>query len=109
VAQPGTLTGSIGVFMGKVAIGGTLDEARVTTETVKSGWKADVLLAGERVYAGAVREARRVHVRCFPTRRLSRRGPPSIDAQDYTCVNAYDVPRRGSEGWSMSWAVWTGR
>ncbi|MEQ1759346.1 MAG: signal peptide peptidase SppA [Vicinamibacterales bacterium] len=42
VAQPGTLTGSIGVFMGKVAIGGTLEKLGVTTETVKSGKNADV-------------------------------------------------------------------
>lgn len=42
VAQPGTLTGSIGVFMGKVAIGGTLGKVGVTTETVKSGKNADI-------------------------------------------------------------------
>jgi protease-4 len=42
VAQPGTLTGSIGVFMGKVAIGGTLGKVGVTTETVKSGANADI-------------------------------------------------------------------
>ncbi len=42
VAQPGTLTGSIGVFMGKVVIGGTLGKVGVTTETVKSGRNADL-------------------------------------------------------------------
>jgi protease-4 len=42
VAQPGTLTGSIGVFMGKVAIGGTLGKIGVTTETVASGRNADI-------------------------------------------------------------------
>jgi protease-4 len=42
VAQPGTLTGSIGVFMGKVAIGGTLGKVGITTETVKSGANADI-------------------------------------------------------------------
>ncbi len=42
VAQPGTLTGSIGVFMGKVAIGGTLAKIGVTTETVASGRNADI-------------------------------------------------------------------
>ena len=42
VAQPATLTGSIGVFMGKVAIGGTAAKAGITTETVKSGANADV-------------------------------------------------------------------
>ncbi len=42
VAQPGTLTGSIGVFMGKVAIGGTLGKVGITTETVASGANADI-------------------------------------------------------------------
>jgi protease-4 len=42
VAQPATLTGSIGVFMGKVAIGGTAAKAGVATETVKSGANADI-------------------------------------------------------------------
>jgi protease-4 len=42
VAQPATLTGSIGVFGGKVAIGSTLGKIGVTTETVKSGRNADI-------------------------------------------------------------------
>ncbi len=42
VAQPGTLTGSIGVFMGKVALGGTAAKAGVTTEVVTSGANADI-------------------------------------------------------------------
>jgi len=42
VAQPATLTGSIGVFMGKVAIGGAAGKVGVTTETVKSGRNADI-------------------------------------------------------------------
>jgi protease-4 len=42
VAEPGTLTGSIGIFAGKVVIGGTLDKVGVTTETVKSGKNSDI-------------------------------------------------------------------
>jgi len=42
VAQPATLTGSIGIFTGKVAIGGTLDKIGVTRETVISGANADL-------------------------------------------------------------------
>jgi protease-4 len=42
VAQPGTLTGSIGVFGGKIVIDGTLDKAGVSTETVTSGANADI-------------------------------------------------------------------
>jgi protease IV len=42
VAQPGTLTGSIGVFGGKIVIGGTLAKAGVATEAVTSGANADI-------------------------------------------------------------------
>ncbi len=42
VAQPGTLTGSIGIFGGKIVIGGTLGKAGVGTETVISGANADM-------------------------------------------------------------------
>src|SRR5688500_1496322 len=42
VAQPATLTGSIGVYYGKVALGGTLNKIGLTTETVSSGANADM-------------------------------------------------------------------
>jgi protease-4 len=42
VAQPGTLTGSIGIFGGKVAVGDTLEKIGVTTETVQSGKNASL-------------------------------------------------------------------
>lgn len=42
VAQPGTLTGSIGIFGGKMVIGGTLDKIGVTTEAVVSGANAGI-------------------------------------------------------------------
>jgi protease-4 len=42
VAQPATLTGSIGVYMGKVALGGTLSKVGITTETVTDGANADI-------------------------------------------------------------------
>ncbi|HKE82186.1 MAG TPA: signal peptide peptidase SppA [Vicinamibacterales bacterium] len=42
VAQPGTLTGSIGIFTGKLAIGGTLGKIGVTTGTVTAGANADI-------------------------------------------------------------------
>jgi protease-4 len=42
VAQPGTLTGSIGVFMGKVALEGTAGKLGIGTDVVKSGRNADV-------------------------------------------------------------------
>jgi protease-4 len=42
VAQPATLTGSIGVYSGKIAIGGTLNKLGVTTGTVQAGANADI-------------------------------------------------------------------
>jgi protease-4 len=42
VAQPATLTGSIGVYMGKFALGGTMSKIGVTTEAVTSGANADI-------------------------------------------------------------------
>jgi protease-4 len=42
VAQPATLTGSIGIYTGKIVTGGTLGKLGITTETVKSGRNADM-------------------------------------------------------------------
>ena len=42
VAQPGTLTGSIGIFAGKIVIDGTLDKLGVNVESVTSGADADI-------------------------------------------------------------------
>jgi protease-4 len=42
-AEPGTLTGSIGVVGGKIALGGLFDKAGVTTETLSRGANANLL------------------------------------------------------------------
>src|SRR5688572_21096972 len=42
VAQPATLTGSIGIYAGKFVLAGTIDKMGVTNETVKSGANADI-------------------------------------------------------------------
>ncbi len=42
VAQPGTLTGSIGIFTGKIVYSGTLNKLGVTTEAVLEGANADI-------------------------------------------------------------------
>jgi len=42
VAQPTTLTGSIGIYAGKMAVGGLLDKIGVAGETVRSGANADI-------------------------------------------------------------------
>jgi protease-4 len=42
VAQPGTLTGSIGVFTGKIVMSGTMSKLGINGETVKDGANADI-------------------------------------------------------------------
>ena len=42
VAQPATLTGSIGIYGGKIVVGGTMDKLGVTREAITSGANADI-------------------------------------------------------------------
>jgi protease-4 len=42
VAQPATLTGSIGIFGGKIVTGGTMNKLGVTEQTIKDGANADI-------------------------------------------------------------------
>ncbi|MBI4264644.1 MAG: signal peptide peptidase SppA [Acidobacteria bacterium] len=42
VAQPASLTGSIGIYAGKMALDGAMDKLGVSTETVTSGSNADM-------------------------------------------------------------------
>ena len=42
VAQPSTLTGSIGIFVGKLALGQGLEQIGVTTQVVTAGRNADI-------------------------------------------------------------------
>lgn len=42
VAQPGTLTGSIGIYSGKAVMGGAFGKLGITAETVKSGENSDI-------------------------------------------------------------------
>ena len=60
VAQPGTLTGSIGIYTGKFVYGGTLNKVGVTAEAVLQGANADIYSPLERFTP-----AQREHVRAF--------------------------------------------
>jgi protease-4 len=42
VAEPGTLTGSIGIYAGKFALSGTMEKLGIATETVTSGRNAGI-------------------------------------------------------------------
>jgi protease-4 len=64
VAQPATLTGSIGVYMGKLALGGTMSKIGVGTETVTSGANADIYSPFE-PFDEAGRERLQEHIQGF--------------------------------------------
>ena len=63
VAQPGTLTGSIGIYSGKIVYGGTLEKVGVTREAVTSGANADIYSPLTAVHARAAPEGGSVHAR----------------------------------------------
>src|SRR5262249_29487002 len=54
-ADPGTLTGSIGVVGGKLAMGGLLDNVGIKTEVLKRGAHADIL-STDRPFSASERE-----------------------------------------------------
>jgi protease-4 len=64
VAQPGTLTGSIGIFTGKIVYRGTLEKLGVTAEPVLQGANADIYSPLSR-FTPAQREKVRVLMRDF--------------------------------------------
>src|SRR5206468_3268434 len=55
-AEPGTLTGSIGVIGGKMTFGGLYDTIGLKTEVIKRGQHADIL-STDRVWTTTEREA----------------------------------------------------
>ena len=72
VAQPATLTGSIGIFTGKFALGGTMDKIGVTTGDGEVGRERRHLFAVRAVHAGAAREGAGLHAGLL--RQLRREG-----------------------------------
>jgi protease-4 len=54
-ADPGTLTGSIGVVGGKLAVGGVFDNVGIKTEVIKRGAHADIMSI-ERPFTASERE-----------------------------------------------------
>ncbi|HXH24242.1 MAG TPA: signal peptide peptidase SppA, partial [Vicinamibacterales bacterium] len=85
VAQPATLTGSIGVFAGKIALGGTLEKLGVGYETVTSGANADIYSPFDRFEPGArarIEEYMQVFYQGFVKKAAESRAktPEQIDA-----------------------------
>jgi protease-4 len=66
VAQPGTLTGSIGIYGGKIVYGGTLEKVGVTAEAVLDGANADIYSPLSR-FTPAQREKVRLFMQDFYT------------------------------------------
>lgn len=53
VSQPSTLTGSIGVFVIRPSLGGLLEKAGISVETMQRGARADLLFGSQPLTAGA--------------------------------------------------------
>ena len=95
VAQPATLTGSIGVFMGKIALGGTLDKVGVGTATVTSGANADIYSPFDR-FEPAHRERLQAYTQDFYDNFVAKAA-----ASRKTTADRIDAVAQGR--------VWTGR
>ena len=64
VAQPGTLTGSIGIFSGKFVVGGTYNKLGMTIETVSEGRFAE-MYSGARPFTPEEREKVQEQMQAF--------------------------------------------
>jgi len=53
ICHPSTLTGAIGVFVIRPSLGGLLEKAGITTETLQRGARADLLFGGQPLTDGA--------------------------------------------------------
>src|SRR5688572_10479553 len=95
VAQPATLTGSIGVYMGKIALGGTLEKVGVGTETVTDGANADIYSPFAR-FEPAHRERLQAHMQDFYENFVTKAA-----ASRKTTAERIDAVAQGR--------VWTGR
>src|SRR5688572_26510260 len=95
VAQPATLTGSIGVYMGKIALGGTLEKVGVGTETVTDGANADIYSPFAR-FEPAHRERLQAHMQDFYENFVKKAA-----ASRKTTAERIDAVAQGR--------VWTGR
>ena len=82
VAQPGTLTGSIGVYTGKFVTGGTLDKLGANIDATSTGRHAEIYSPDRRFTPD---ERTRCRSRCRPlrsVRRAGRRGAPHVAGED---------------------------
>ena len=113
VAQPGTLTGSIGIYTGKFAIGGTLEKLGAVDRERVRGQDGRARFAGaavQRRRAGQDRGAGPDLLR--PVRGQGRRGPQDRRRRRSTRSRAAacgPAGRRRRSGWSTSSAASIGR
>ncbi len=83
VAQPGTLTGSIGIYTGKFVTGGTFDKFGANIEATSEGRHAEIYSPDRRFTdeeRAKVLESMQVVLR--PVRRESRRGATDLAGED---------------------------
>ena len=108
VAQPGTLTGSIGIYTGKIVYGGTLNKVGVTAEAGARGRQRGHLLAAVAVHAGAARARACLHAGLLHgVPRQDRRVAEEDAATRCTCwrrAGCGPVRRPRSAAWWTGWA-----
>ncbi len=95
VAQPGTLTGSIGVFGGKLNLSGAYDKLGITQSTATRGEHAD-LFSSTSSFSDSGREAYRTFLQDFYDRFLER----VAEGRDLSTEEVHEV----AQG-----RVWTGQ
>ena len=96
VAEPGTLTGSIGIYGGKIVTGGTYEKLGMNIEAVSIGQARGDELAGAAVQRRGAREAATSSCRAFYDQFVEK-----VAASRHMTPEAVDAIAQGR--------VWTGR
>ena len=83
VAQPGTLTGSIGIYSGKFVTGGSFDKLGANVEATSDGRHAEIYSPDRRFTAEERAKVHRVDAGVLrPVRREGRGGAPDLAGED---------------------------
>ena len=106
VAQPGTLTGSIGIYTGKFVTGGTLRQARRERRDRQAGEVRRDVLAGSPVHPRGTRQGARVDAGHLRSVRRAGRRIAADDARRRSIrsgrAGSGPGSRRARSAWSMS-------
>ena len=112
-AQPGTLTGSIGVVGGKLALGGLYDKIGITTETISRGANAGIFST---VHAFSPSERKALEKLMedtydqFLSKAMAGRAAPARSSRGPRCSRSpRAVSGPASKRWSWAWSIISAR